>query len=314
MTQPLVSIVCLCYRQASFVQEAFESVWAQTYPNIELIVVDDGSPDDSAEKIYKLLKDYPEVPFLALPENVGNCRAFNMGLALCRGKYVIDLAADDVLLPERVEEGVRALEQAGREFAVHFSDVEYINPHGKRLKTHYKRKACGTLAEEIPQGWVYADLLERYFICTPSMMMRRSVLEELRGYDEGLVYEDFDFWVRSARQWQYCFTDKVLVKKRILPGSWSSRQYKKGSRHLESTLRVCLKARRLNRSPREDEALGKRLSYEIRQAVRSGNLLIALKMLRLKREVWPVWLLDPMVSYLLKGALLFQKKEPRQIG
>lgn len=289
-------------------QEALESVWAQTYTNVELIVVDDGSHDGSAEKIYQLLKDHPEVPFLALPENIGNCRAFNMGLALCRGTYVIDLAADDVLLPERIAEGVKALEKEGPEFAVHFSDVEYINPEGKSLKTHYKRKSCGTLAEEVPSGWVYAHLLERYFICTPSMMMRRSVLEELRGYDEGLVYEDFDFWVRSSRQWQYCFTDKVLVKKRVVPGSWSSRQYNKGSRHLESTLRVCLKARRLNRSPREDKALARRLTYEIRQAVRSGNLLVALKMLRLKREVRPAWLVDPLISYLIKGVLLFQSR------
>lgn len=268
-------------------QQALESVWAQTYPHVELIVVDDGSADGSAEEIYRLLKDYPEVPFLALPENIGNCRAFNIGLALCRGKYVIDLAADDVLLPERVAEGVAAMEAAGEEFAVHFSDVEYINPEGRLLRTHYKRMPDGTLAEEVPSGWVYADVLERYFICTPSMMMRRSVLEELRGYDEGLVYEDFDFWVRSARHWQYCFTDKVLTKKRVVPGSWSFRQYAKGSWHIESTLRVCLKARRMNRSPREDEALAKRLSYEIRQAVRTGHCKVARKMLALRKEVQP---------------------------
>ena len=306
MNQPLVSIICLCYRQAAFVQEALESVWAQTYPQLELIVVDDGSADGSAEEIQRILRKHPEVPFLALPENIGNCRAFNMGLALCRGKYVIDLAADDVLLPERVAEGVRALEEAGSGFAVHFSDVQYTNPEGQVLRTHYKRKADGSLAEKVPHGWVYADLLERYFICTPSMMMRRSVLEELRGYDEGLVYEDFDFWVRSARHWQYCFTDKVLVKKRVLSNSWSARQYQKGSRHLESTLRVCLKARRMNRSPQEDVALAKRLSYEIRQAVRNGHCKVAGKMLALRKEVCPCFWKDRLYHLFIQlGTYLF---------
>jgi glycosyltransferase involved in cell wall biosynthesis len=306
VNQPLVSIICLCYRQAAFVQEALESVWAQTYLNVELIVVDDGSPDGSAEEIQRILKNHPEVPFLALPENIGNCRAFNMGLALCRGKYIIDLAADDVLLPERVAEGVKALEEVGEEYAVHFSDVQYINPTGQVLHTHYKRSADGSLAEEVPCGWVYADVLERYFICTPSMMMRRSVLDELRGYDEGLVYEDFDFWVRSARYWQYCFTDKLLVKKRIVPDSWSTRQYKKGSRHLESTLRVCLKARRMNRSPREDEALAKRLSYEIRQAVRTGHCKVARKMLNLRKEVSPSFWKDRLYQLFIQlGTFLF---------
>ncbi len=299
VNQPLVSIICLCYRQAAFVQEALDSVWAQTYAHVELIVVDDGSSDGSAEEIQRILKAHPEVPFLALPENIGNCRAFNMGLALCRGEYVIDLAADDVLLPERVAEGVKALEEAGKEYAVHFSDVQYIDAGGKNLYTHYKRKPDGGLAEEVPCGWIYADVLERYFICTPSMMMRRAVLDELRGYDEGLVYEDFDFWVRSARYWQYCFTDKLLVKKRMVPGSWSTRQYEKGNRHLESTLRVCLKARRMNRSPREDEALAKRLSYEIRQAVRTGHCKVARKMLNLRQEVVPHFWADRLYAYLI---------------
>lgn len=281
-------------------------MWAQTYPHVELIVVDDGSPDGSADEIQRILKKHPEVPFLALPKNIGNCRAFNMGLALCRGKYVIDLAADDVLEPERVAEGVKALEEAGDEFAVHFSDVQYINPEGEHLHTHYKRNAEGSLAEKVPCGWVYADVLERYFICTPSMMIRRSVLDELRGYDEGLVYEDFDFWVRSARSWQYCFSDKLLVKKRMVPDSWSTRQYRKGSRHLESTLRVCLKARRMNRSPREDEALAKRLSYEIRQAVRNGHCKVARKMLNLRKEILPSFWKDRLYHFFIQlGAFLF---------
>lgn len=285
MNQPLVSIVCLCYNQASFVEEALKSVWAQSYSAIELIVVDDGSTDGSAEKIRQLLKQRPEVCFLELKENLGNCRAFNQGLQHCKGTYVIDLAADDVLLPERVAEGVKALEAAGEDFAVHFTDALYINPEGRPLRQHYRHNKRGEVVEKVPQGWVYADVLQRYFICTPTMMMRRSVLDSLGGYDESLAYEDFDFWIRSAREWQYCFTDRVLVKKRIVPHSWSARQYEKESRQMESTLRVCEKARHLNRCSLEDKALAKRLAYEIRQAIRYKHFDMAQEMLSLKKEV-----------------------------
>ena len=203
---------------------------------------------------------------------------------MCRGEYVIDLAADDVLLPERISTGVKDMEAAGEDFAVHFTDAVYMDVDGMELRRHYKRDQKGRLAEKVPQGWVYADVLQRYFICTPTMMMSRSVLEALGGYDESLAYEDFDFWVRSARRWQYCFSELVLVKKRVVPGSWSARQYERESRQLESTLKVCRKAKELNRTPRENKALAKRLTYEIRQAVRTGNSDVAYEFLKLKEE------------------------------
>ena len=305
---PLVSIICLCYNQASFVKEALESVWAQSYQNLELIVVDDGSTDNSAVVIQELLKGRAEVQFLALNENIGNCRAFNKGLKISRGRYIIDLAADDILLPLRVAEGVVALEQAGAEYAVNFTDAVYINVKGVELRTHYKRSKEGVLLETVPQHWVYAHLLKRYFICTPSMMFRKEVMEALNGYNEALAYEDFDFWVRSSRNWKYCFTDKVLVKKRIVPQSWSTLQYDNKNRQLESTLQVCYKAKELNITEEENIALSHRLKYEMRQALRFRNFKIAGKMLALKKEVNPHYLEDLLYSFLIKNQLSLPKR------
>ncbi len=310
MNKPLVSIVCLCYNQAAFVQEAVESVWAQTYSAIELIVVDDGSSDESVAVIESLLKDRPEVPFLKLPQNIGNCKAFNKALEISKGKYVIDLAADDVLMRGRVEEGVEILEAAGEEYGVHFTDAVYIDIHGRELKSHFKRDKIGRLIERVPQGRVYADVLQRYFICTPSMMMRKSVLDALDGYDESLAYEDFDFWVRSARKWQYCFSDKVLVKKRIVPGSWSARQYEKKNRQLESTLAVCVKAKQMNKNSEEDYALSLRLGYEIRQAIRYKHFHIAAGMLSLLKDVCDQPLKIFIYRFMIiSGKIIFPEKE-----
>lgn len=281
-------------------------MWAQTYPAIELIVVDDGSTDGSTAVIRQLLVERPGIRFLNLKVNVGNCRAFNQGLAISKGKYIIDLAADDVLLPERVAVGVKALEEAGEAYGVHFTDALYISPEGRPVRTHYRHNAMGALREKAPQGWVYTELLQRYFVCTPTMMMRRSVFEALGGYDESLAYEDFDFWVRSARDWQYCFTDGVLVKKRIVPHSWSARQYEIKSRQLETTLRVCQKARQLNRNQAEDRALAKRLAYEMRQAIRYKQFDIAQEMLNMKKEVVPQkWLTFPYQLLIRLGKYIY---------
>jgi glycosyltransferase involved in cell wall biosynthesis len=287
MPHPLVTIICLCHNHAPYVQEALASAWGQAWPRLQLLVVDDASTDGSVAAIQAWLQDKPDVHFLSLKENVGNCKAFNTALALARGEYVIDLAADDVLLPERVRVGVEALEAAGPEWGVHFTDAWYIDAEGKVVGAHYKRSLEGQLRQRVPQGWVYSDVLERYFICTPSMMMRRSVLEALGGYDERLTYEDFDFWVRSARQWKYAYSDQILVKKRVLPHSWGARQYAMESRQLASTLAVCQKARDLNQTPAEDAALGKRLRYELRQAIRHQHWALARQFYGLKREVWP---------------------------
>src|SRR5687768_17048649 len=103
MDNALVSVICLCYNQASFVEESIRSVLNQTYKNIQLIVVDDASTDDSIHVIRKLKEENAAIEILALPDNKGNCTAFNLGFTLSKGDFIIDFAADDVMMPERIE-------------------------------------------------------------------------------------------------------------------------------------------------------------------------------------------------------------------
>src|SRR5262245_56075887 len=98
--EPFVTIVCLCYNQAAFVKEAIDSVLTQTYPNIQLIVVDDASTDNSADIIREIASVNPSLQIILLNENLGNCAAFNRALPSVKGEYVIDFAADDVMMPE----------------------------------------------------------------------------------------------------------------------------------------------------------------------------------------------------------------------
>lgn len=273
METPVVTVICLCHNQREYVIQAIQSVLDQTYKNIQLIIVDDASSDGSQEVIQKFITDKPLITFIKISENVGNCKAFNSARQQIQGEYCIDLAADDILIPERVETGVRIFTQATPDVGVHFSDAELINERDEHLSYHSQRFPH----KSIPQGNIYKELVERYFICSPTMMFRKSVLEKLNGYDESLSYEDFDFWIRSSRDFQYVYSPAVLVKKRILETSLTNKQFRIGSPHQRTTYRVCKKIFHLNRTTSEQQALEKRIAYEIRTNIRLLNLWLALK-------------------------------------
>lgn len=231
----------------------------------ELIIVDDGSTDGSKAIIRKWLEGREGIPFVDIPESIGNCAAFNRGFEQSSCEFVIDLAADDVLLSGRVEAGVKRLQETGA--GVHYCNAELIDPVGNRLGFHNDR-----FKEAMPEGDLYIDLVARYLICPPTMMIKREVLERLGGYDETLAFEDFDFWVRSAREFEYCYSDEVLVKKRIVNGSHSASQNKFRNEHQKSILKVCEKILAMNRTSEEGNALKKRCWHEIRQCIKKGNL------------------------------------------
>ena len=280
MPLPPVTVICLCYNQGRFVKEAIDSVRSQTYPNVQLLVVDDASNDNSVEIIKRCLDSLPGARLFALPRNVGNCRAFNYALQYAEGDFIIDLAADDVLLPERICEGVKALTDAGQDYGVNFTDAYRMAEDGTILSTHSDLFPH----HEIPQGDIYRELIGRYFICSPAMMFRSRVIRSLGGYDETLAYEDFDFWIRSSRGFLYNYTPRVLVKKRIVKDSMSARQFSIFDPQLVSTFRVCEKILTLNRSADEQEALRRRILYEMRVCLRLLRVGLFIKYMKLLRQ------------------------------
>ncbi|MDX5396863.1 MAG: glycosyltransferase family 2 protein, partial [Hymenobacteraceae bacterium] len=190
--QPLVSVICLCYNHARFLEEALQSVLAQTYKNIEIIVVDDFSTDNSASIIDRFCEKHPKITFIRNEKNYGNCRSFNTAWRQSKGDFIIDFATDDVMQPERVMEQVQALQQAGPQYGVCYTDAVLIDEQSRQVGYHYKRIKKGELLSFAPSGDVFAEVLRRYFINPPSMLMRREVFEKLNGYDETMAYEDFD--------------------------------------------------------------------------------------------------------------------------
>lgn len=281
MSPSRATVICLCYNHEHFVVEALCSVLNQSHPNIQLIVVDDKSSDGSVNVIEQFLKNKPAVTFIRHEANKGSCASFNEALSLANGDFVIDLAADDVLLPDRVAKGIEALQASGETYGVHFSDAEMINEAGAFLSRHSDRFPHAI----IPQGDVYKELIHRYFICSPTVMYRKTMLDELSGYDETLAFEDFDFWIRSSRNYKYVYSSEVLMKRRRVNNSMSQKQFKKASDQRWSTLKVCMKIKALNKAEEENKALKSRLHYEIRVSLKLFDFKLAFEFLKLRMSL-----------------------------
>jgi glycosyltransferase involved in cell wall biosynthesis len=279
MNSPVVTIICICYNQSKFVEEALDSVVNQTYSPIELIVIDDGSTDGSVKVIKNWISKHTETTLLINATNLGYCKTFNKAFGISTGSFCIDLAADDFLLPNRVKEGLKSLNEAGKDYGVTFSDAEHVDEQGNFLRLHSKKYPHKT----IPSGDIYCSVIDRYFICSPTMMFRREVVEYLNGYDESLAFEDFDVWVRASRKFKFIYSPTVLLKKRSVINSMSKNQFKRSGAQRWSTYKVCEKIKQLNRTPEEGAALKRRLIYELKLSLRMVDLKLASAYFKLLR-------------------------------
>lgn len=276
------------------------SVVNQTYKNIQIIIADDASTDNSRVVIEDLKVKHPHLEILLFNRNEGNCKAFNKAFKHAKGDFIIDFAADDVMMPNRIERQVHLFQSLDDSYGVVFTDAEYIDGEGTFLRRHYEHLFKKRLLKQIPVGNVYRDVLSRYFIASPTMMVKREVLEELNGYDESLSYEDFDFWVRSSRHWNYGLLNESLTKIRRTGKSMSAGWYTPGDKQLHSTYLVCRKAMLLSRDEGDKQALQKRVRYELRQSVFSGNNNEATMFYGLLTELNSVTLSDRILNLLNK--------------
>ena len=300
MTDPLVSVICLCYNHERFLAEALDSVLAQTYPHLEIIIVDDASTDHSVSLIEEYCARYPRIKFIRSSRNAGNCAAFNRGLGQATGTYIIDFATDDILLPTRIADQVACFEKLGKDYGVIYTDAEIIDENSKYIRNFYRRTAAGTLKPLPVSGAIYAEVLERYFICTPTLMFRKEVYDSLQGYDETLAYEDYDFNVRASRQFKFFFLNKITTRRRRHSQSLSSGWYKPGDKQLLSTIKVCYKALTLNRTERDKQALIRRIEWETQQAFFTRNYPEAKALLILLKKVKPFSLKNRTYWWLIR--------------
>lgn len=275
---PLVSIICLAFNHEKFVVETLNSVVEQNYQPIELIIVDDCSTDNTKLVINNWLLTHPEVQFIVNEVNRGNTKSFNNALKFAKGEYIIDLAADDLIVPNGIELQINAFQNSKyQNLGVVYGNAEIINEDGSFNSYYFPVDADGKVISKRVTGNIYSSVLSTGdSICSVSALFKKSVFDFLQGYDETLDYEDLDSWIRASREYEFEFIDEVLVKKRTVANSLGSNFYKKKHRINISTYKILKKAIKLNRSKIEDLALQKRVHHEIIHSFkyRSLNLLI----------------------------------------
>jgi glycosyltransferase involved in cell wall biosynthesis len=201
--KPLVSVVIPCYNAARYLGETIECVLAQEYPNVEIIVVDDGSTDRSADIAAK----YRSVRCIR-QRNAGVAAARNTGLLHSRGAFIVFLDADDRLLPGALESSLSCLVNEP-DCAFTFGDVQTIDAEGSALPY---RSSCPHEGKEH-----YFSLLHHCYIWTPSAVMyRRSVLDAVSGFDSRVAAAaDYELNLRIARTYPVCHNRATILDYRI---------------------------------------------------------------------------------------------------
>ena len=280
---PLVTIICLCYNQQEYVLQSLFSVINQDYPCIELIIVDDCSTDNSKAVIEKFRLDFPKIQFIANETNFGSTASFNRALKKSKGEYIIDLAADDVLLPNCVSLQLNAFKNTAYEnLGVVYGNAALITEKGvfdsyyfpvNYLKKVITPRITGNIYESVLAG---GDCM-----CSVSSMVKKSVFDSLNGYDETLAYEDLDFWIRASRIYDFDFIDTVLIQKRTVKNSLGTHFFKKNDARArkinQSTYLILKKAIALNRTKKENKAVLKRMHFELILTYKTANYTLFLK-------------------------------------
>ena len=276
---PLVTVICISYNHENFLKESLDSVLNQTYQFLEVIIVDDASKDGSINIIESYAKENKSVVTIFNKINKGVCASFNKALTLAKGKYIIDLATDDVMELDKVEKQVNFFEQLDDSYGVVYTNALHIDENSNPLGLHFNP------GDKIPQGDIYKEVIQKFFLPSASLMVRKKVLEDLGGYDESLNYEDFDFWVRSSRDYKYAYLNEPLIRHRKLKGSLSTKfSSPKEKVMLETTYKVCQKALWLNKTKEENLALCQRLQYEMKQAFLMENFSLTKKYYKIMKD------------------------------
>lgn len=219
--KPLISVVIPTYNRVHYLAKTIDSVLNQTYPNIEIIVVDDGSKDTTIE----LLKNYGSKIRFIQQSNRGAPFARNEGARHAHGQYISFLDDDDFWLPNKIEAEVEFLEK-NPDYGFVYCDTHYINEQGeitgKRMLSYDEVQTF----ERLYQG--------NFIISTSVVLVRKSCLDTVGIFDESLPQsQDYDLWLRLAKRFKFAYLDKILCCYRV--------QEKSLSKNLERRLQCHLK-------------------------------------------------------------------------
>lgn len=203
---PLVSLITPTYNREAYLEETIQSVLSQDYPNIEYIVLDDGSTDNTQD----VLKKYDGRIIAETHANMGETRTVNRGLELATGELICVVNSDDPILPGAIRAGVENLLKHPDALAA-YADWMYIDQHSRKIE------------EIIVPEYDYVHMIRRHHCFVQSAVVaRKSALDRVGGRDEQFKYVgDFDLWMRMGLYGPFVRTPGVYGTFRVHPDSTS---------------------------------------------------------------------------------------------
>lgn len=224
--RPPASVIIPAYNYGPFIAQALDAALAQEGWSLQLIVVDDGSTDNTAQVVasYGAAVEYVRL------QNSGVAVARNVGLDRAKGELICFLDADDVWFPDKLTTQWEALQRSPGAGLV-FSDAIRIRKDGTHIDLY---------SEKVPQygGWVFDKIMRRNFIQTSMVMMPRDVLESVGGFDEALpAWEDIDLWCRVAARYPFAYVPRPLEYYRM-HGGFHTATRRQAHGRLQSILKI----------------------------------------------------------------------------
>ncbi|MDY0290963.1 MAG: glycosyltransferase [Desulfuromonadaceae bacterium] len=220
-TTPQVSVIIPTFNNIEYIGASIDSVLAQSYANIEIIIIDDGSSDGTGEFISNKYKTSPNVKYF-FKENNGVSSARNTGIEKSSGDLIAFLDADDLYVENKITCQVQHLVKNKKCMMV-YSDMFIFNETETTNSSYHEK-----LNVECPSGFIFNDLLLCHLIWTGTVMLRKEVFDNIALFDENLdTAEDYDLWLRVAALHRIDYIPKVLAGYRR--GHESLTSYKKHS-------------------------------------------------------------------------------------
>ena len=211
---PTVSVIIPTYNRAHLIGRAIQSVLNQTYQDFEVIVVDDGSTDNTEEVIKEYQEQDRRIRYIRHEKNKGGSAARNTGIKLAKGKYIGLLDDDDEWLPEKLEKQMRKFQNSSEKVGVIYSGFFYISEKSGKI-----------VSEIIPhlRGKVYANLLKGCILGSPTPLIKKRCFQKAGFFDETLPScQDWDMWIRLSKYYDFDFVPDILAKHHVHGGQISA--------------------------------------------------------------------------------------------
>lgn len=211
MEQGLVSVIVPVYNRAHYVGATIDSILQQSYSNIEIVLVNDGSTDTSLEVLQEYQKQHPAKVVIIDQKNQGQVASRNNAIRQAKGEFIAFLDSDDLWKPEKLALQIPLFKD---DIGLVYTGIDNIDEHGKVVSTE--------LCDESIVGNILPQLLIRNRMTGGTVVVTKKALNEVGLFDESFsAAENWDLWIRICYQYKAALVNQALVQYRVHPGNMS---------------------------------------------------------------------------------------------